>query len=210
MGSHHVEVAGIEPASFSFSVGLLRAHLVIEFRTPPRHQQRSVALADQVSPSGLPARPLGQVLLDVVRIRPAGLRPVKRRYCLGSECELRLGVCCWFRLFNVAPETTARFSHLDYRSRDQSPPWLCRLPILPAVHASPTATARRSAGCHESDAFRRGADVPCSVLQPLRPLAAWSMPGRQAIRPSGPAAHLLEPSGAIQLCPLPRWHYPLP
>jgi hypothetical protein len=44
-----------------------------------------------------------------------------RRY-LSSERERRLGVCFWFRLFNVAPETTARFSYLDDRSRSQSPP----------------------------------------------------------------------------------------
>ncbi len=32
------------------------------------------------------------------------------RAALGSECKLRLGVCCVFRLFYVAPETTTRFS----------------------------------------------------------------------------------------------------
>src|ERR1700677_3441706 len=53
--------------------------------------------------------------------RSIGLRPGGRRY-LGSERELRLGVCFWFRLFNVAPETTARFSYFDDRSRNQSPP----------------------------------------------------------------------------------------
>ncbi len=41
---------------------------------------------------------------------------------LGSERKLRLGVYFWFRLFNVAPETTARFSNLDDQCRDQSPP----------------------------------------------------------------------------------------
>jgi len=40
---------------------------------------------------------------------------------LGCERELRLGVCFWFRLFNVAPETTARFSYIDDRSRSLSP-----------------------------------------------------------------------------------------
>jgi hypothetical protein len=39
---------------------------------------------------------------------------------VGSECELRmLGVCWCFRLFYVAPETTARFSRLDHRSRNR-------------------------------------------------------------------------------------------
>jgi len=56
--------------------------------------------------------------------RSVGLGPVGRRY-LSSERErwLRLGVCFWFRLFNVAPETTARFSYLDDRSRNRSPPF---------------------------------------------------------------------------------------
>src|ERR1700691_855318 len=53
--------------------------------------------------------------------RSIGLRPGGRRY-LGSERELRLGVCFWFRLFNVAPETTARFSYINDRSRSQPPP----------------------------------------------------------------------------------------
>ena len=55
-------------------------------------------------------------------IRSVGRGPGGRRY-LSSERELwLLGVCFWFRLFNVAPETTARFSYLDDRSRSQSPP----------------------------------------------------------------------------------------
>jgi len=48
--------------------------------------------------------------------RSAGLRPGERRY-LSSECELRLGIYFWFRLFNVVPETTARFSYINFRSR---------------------------------------------------------------------------------------------
>ena len=56
------------------------------------------------------------------KIRSVGRGPAGRRY-LSSERELwLLGVCFWFRLFNVAPETTARFSYLDDRSRSQSPP----------------------------------------------------------------------------------------
>ena len=58
------------------------------------------------------------------KIRSVGRGPAGRRY-LSSERELwLLGVCFWFRLFNVAPETTARFSYLDNRSRSQSPPCL--------------------------------------------------------------------------------------
>src|SRR3954454_238233 len=54
---------------------------------------------------------------------------------LGSECELRLGICFWFRLFNVVPETTARFSRINNRSRSQSPPCGC-------AHTSVTRQAR--------------------------------------------------------------------
>src|SRR5271156_2086510 len=55
------------------------------------------------------------------KIRSVGRGPAGRRY-LSSDRELRLGVCFWFRLFHVVPETTARFSYLDDRSRNQSPP----------------------------------------------------------------------------------------
>src|SRR5436190_23839926 len=56
---------------------------------------------------------------------------------LGSHWQLRLGICFWFRLFNVVPETTARFIRLEHRSRSQSPPCQCasdrsRPPILSA------------------------------------------------------------------------------
>ena len=53
-----------------------------------------------------------------------GLGPGGRLRFLGGERELRLGVCWFFRLFYVAPETTARFSCIDDQSRDLSPPWL--------------------------------------------------------------------------------------
>jgi hypothetical protein len=53
---------------------------------------------------------------------PVGLGPVRRCCYLGSKRELRLGICFVFRLFNVAPETTARFSHIDDQSRSLSPP----------------------------------------------------------------------------------------
>jgi hypothetical protein len=66
--------------------------------------------------------PLSKPYLMAPTFRSIGLRPGGRRY-LGSERELRLGVCFWFRLFNVAPETTARFSYIDDRSRSQSPPY---------------------------------------------------------------------------------------
>jgi hypothetical protein len=65
--------------------------------------------------------PLSKPYLMAPTFRSIGLRPGGRRY-LSSERELRLGVCFWFRLFNVAPETTARFSYINDRSRSQSPP----------------------------------------------------------------------------------------
>src|SRR5271165_5899283 len=65
------------------------------------------------------------------KIRSVGRGPAGRRY-LSSDRELRLGVCFWFRLFNVVPETTARFSYLDDRSRNQSPPCLGCRPLWPA------------------------------------------------------------------------------
>src|SRR5271170_4637375 len=74
------------------------------------------------------------------KIRSVGRGPAGRRY-LSSERELRLGVCFWFRLFNVAPETTARFSHLDDQRRDHSPPCraaLRRTSIVPRA-LGPTA-----------------------------------------------------------------------
>src|SRR5271163_2234927 len=67
--------------------------------------------------------------------RSIGLRPGGRRY-LSSERELMLGVYFWFRLFNVVPETTARFSYIDDRSRSQSPPWfgISSWPVGQPVH----------------------------------------------------------------------------
>src|SRR6202522_3427410 len=62
------------------------------------------------------------------KIRSVGRGPAGRRY-LSSERELRLGVYFWFRLFNVVPETTARFSYFDDRSRSQSTP--CGFPADP-------------------------------------------------------------------------------
>jgi hypothetical protein len=73
-------------------------------------------------PSGSLASLLGKPYLMASTFRPIGLRSGERRY-LSSERELRLGVCFCFRLFNVVPETTARFSYIDDRSRSQSPPW---------------------------------------------------------------------------------------
>ena len=69
--------------------------------------------------------------------QPVGLRLDGRRYCLGSERELRLGVYFWFRLFNVAPETTARFSHLDDQSRNPSPPWETAVAARPGWAVAP-------------------------------------------------------------------------
>jgi len=73
-------------------------------------------------PDGRSERPSGEPCLMTPAFQPAGLRLGGRRYFLRSERELRLGVCFWFRLFYVAPETTARFSRLDDRSRNRSPP----------------------------------------------------------------------------------------
>ena len=58
--------------------------------------------------------------------QPVEQRLGGRRYLLSSVRELMLGVCCVFRLFYVAPETTARFSRLDDRSRNRSPPCVNR------------------------------------------------------------------------------------
>ena len=49
---------------------------------------------------------------------------------LSSECELMLGICFWSRLFNVVPETTARFSSFDYRGRK---PFTPVHTLIPAV-----------------------------------------------------------------------------
>jgi hypothetical protein len=73
-------------------------------------------------PFGRPERPKGKPYVMTPVYQPVGLRLDGRRWCLGSERELRLGVCFWFRLFYVVPETTARFSHIDNQSRDHSPP----------------------------------------------------------------------------------------
>jgi hypothetical protein len=45
-----VEVAGIEPASFSFSMGLLRAHPTVKSQIPPRHRPRRRIPANLVFP----------------------------------------------------------------------------------------------------------------------------------------------------------------
>jgi hypothetical protein len=69
-------------------------------------------------------------------VSPTRWRPVPARgtetgrtsQFLGCERELRLGVYFLFRLFNVAPETTARFSYIDDQSRSLSPPWVVLRP----------------------------------------------------------------------------------
>jgi hypothetical protein len=68
------------------------------------------------------------------KIRSVGRGPAGRRY-LSSDRELRLGVYFWFRLFNVVPETTARFSYLDDRSRIQSPPCM-GTPLITLIRLS--------------------------------------------------------------------------
>src|SRR5579862_225160 len=93
--------------------------------------------------------------------QPARLRLGGRRYLLSSVRELRLGVCFVFRLFYVAPETTARFSQLDDRSRNRSPPWLSSSrpvragdAILPALGPGP---ARAGSGVDQPNAPQRWA-----------------------------------------------------
>ena len=73
----------------------------------------------------------------------------------------------WFRLFNVVPETTARFSRLDDQSRSRSPP--CQGPTrrvyrrrallgpLGRPRACPRGTARRRSGPRPPPAPRRRA-----------------------------------------------------
>ena len=118
-----VEVAGIEPASSSTSVGLLRAQPAGDCRG--RHHCRRLCrpVSDLVSLTVGRSGRSGKPYLMTPVYQPVGLRLDGRRWCLGSVRELRLGVCFWFRLFNVAPETTARFSHIDDQSRNRSPPW---------------------------------------------------------------------------------------
>ena len=115
-----MEVAGFEPAPPEFnrpspsaaSIKLSGAESLLAVE-PPRIQL-SV-------PSGSLTSLPGKPYLMASTFRSGGLRPGERRY-LSSE-GARLGVCFWFRLFNVVPETTARFSYIDDRSRNQSPPW---------------------------------------------------------------------------------------
>jgi len=108
-----------------------------------------------------PCRPVGAV----GQVSPTRWRPVPARGAetgrtsqfLGCERELRLGVYFWFRLFNVDPETTARFSYIDDQSRSLSPPW------------GPPPTAHRVRPDHQSTgrtwprrwpSLRRGAWSP--------------------------------------------------
>jgi len=98
--------------------------------------------------------------------RSIGLRPGGRRY-LSSERELRLGVYFWFRLFNVVPETTARFSYIDDQSRSQSPPCqgfqpadLASPPILRLLHPAPHRLISL-----EARAASRSASRLCSRLR---------------------------------------------
>jgi site-specific DNA recombinase len=124
MGSHQVEVAGIEPASSGDSVGLLRAKPTGDCRGRHRCRRPCRPVSGSMFPMARRNGRSGKPHLMTPVCQPVGLRLDGRRYFLGSERELRLGVCFWFRLFYVAPETTARFSHIDYRSRDHSPPCL--------------------------------------------------------------------------------------
>src|ERR1035441_1691022 len=92
-----------------------------------------------------PWRPVGATgQVSPTRCRPAparGTETGRTSQFLGCERELRLGVYFLFRLFNVAPEPTARFSHLDDQSRSLSPPGVSP-PTERAAQPSSQSTAR--------------------------------------------------------------------
>jgi len=70
-----------------------------------------------------PVGAVGQVSPTRWRPNPVrGTEAGRTSQFLGCERELRLGVYFLFRLFNVGPETTARFSYIDDQSRSLSPP----------------------------------------------------------------------------------------
>src|SRR4029077_16036202 len=94
-----VEVAGLEPASFSPLMELLRAQPV---RCLGPFSSTGTGEGPQSAfgvPSGPPTEPFRGAPLDDAPVRPAGLRPGERRYLLGSECKLvGVGFCFCFRL----------------------------------------------------------------------------------------------------------------
>src|SRR5580704_5733097 len=96
------------------------------------------------------------------KIRSVGRGPAGRRY-LSSDRELRLGVCFWFRLFNVVPETTARFFYLDDRSRNQSPPCM-GTPLIDLIRSAILGDRRPRADAYGWRATRRS-----SVPSPWKP-----------------------------------------
>ncbi len=69
---HHVEVAGIEPASFDDSTGLLRAHLVALCRAPRSPPAAARCLSQLNFPGGPPALPLGEPYLMTPGPDPQG------------------------------------------------------------------------------------------------------------------------------------------
>ena len=124
-----VEVAGIEPASFNVSVSLLRAQSLRDCR----ETEGSDTLHVSVAVCACPRRPVGTGggrALQMKAPTPAGRELSGRTHNLRSGCEhqivlIDVGVCIFFRLFSVDPETTARFSHFNRQSRNRSPPrWL--------------------------------------------------------------------------------------
>src|SRR5271170_8032523 len=104
------------------------------------------------------------------KIRSVGRGPAGRRY-LSSDRELRLGVCFWFRLFNVVPETTARFSYLDDRSRNQSPPCM-GTPLITAIR--PTIVRDRE---------RAGSHLPVGTISRSSGPFPWWLGLPRALRP---------------------------
>src|SRR3984885_14936137 len=106
------------------------------------------------------------------KIRSVGRGPAGRRY-LSSDRELRLGVCFWFRLFNVVPETTARFSYLDDRSRNQSPPCV-GTPLITVIRSPFYGVGRLPADASDGRPTRRSSGP--SPWRPLPPRARRPWP----------------------------------
>ncbi len=131
-GHCEVEVAGIEPASFNVSVSLLRAQSLRDCRATAGSDTLHVSVAV----CACPCRPVGtggRRALQMMAPTPAGRGQSGRTHNLRSGCEhqivlIDVGVCIFFRLFFVDPETTARFSHFNRQSRNRSPPWWLRNP----------------------------------------------------------------------------------
>jgi hypothetical protein len=120
---NNVEVGGIEPPSFNAFVGLLRAQPVRRSRVTNTHRQKKVTPAQKMSSTALKRdRKVSPARWRWRPARRAETGPPSQLFRLRAQrCRWRLFFC--FQLFNVDLETTARFSHIDYQSRNQAPPW---------------------------------------------------------------------------------------